>query len=337
MTGVGRREAIRLLTAGLASVSPLARAAGELEALSIPGPAPSPRSAPSRAVVAVARREGLLRGAREIDPAKLRDALGAAVARAAGEATPLDACRKLFSSRDVVGIKVNGMGGPGLSSRPEVTFQLIEWLVAAGVDASRIVVFDRTGRELKGAGYRLNDGPGVKVTGTDGDYEQRIREWGPSASRFARLLVEELTALVNLPVLKDHGLAGISLGMKNWYGVVHNPNKLHADRCRPFVPHLAAFPLIREKLRLTIVDGTIAQCHAGPGYNPGWTWPFQGYLATTDAVAADAVGWQIVEERRKAIGLGTLAADDRAPLHIAAAEELGIGVAGAPRIEVARV
>lgn len=334
MTGVDRRHAIRLLGTGLASASPLLRAA---EALAIPGPPPSPASAPSRAVVALARREGLLSGGRAIDAAKLADALGAAVARAAGESNPVDACRKLFSSRDVVGIKVNGMGGKGLSSRPEVAFQLAEWMVAAGVPASRIVVFERTERELKAAGYRLNEGSGVHVVGVDGDYEEKVREWGPAASRFARILVEEMTALVNLPVLKDHGFAGISLGMKNWYGVVHNPNKLHADLCRPFIPHLAGFPLLRDKLRLTVVDGTLAQCHAGPGYNPAWTWPFQGYLATTDAVAADAVGWRIVEERRKELGLPSLAADGRAPLHVVTAGRLGIGVSDRERIEVARV
>lgn len=331
---VDRRTALASLAAGLAAASPLARAA---EALALPGPPPGPGSGPSRAVVAVGRREGIVGPGGGLDAARLREALGAAVARAAGERTPLDACRKLFTPRDVVGIKVNGMGGRGISSRPEVVAALADWLVAAGVDVSRIVVFDRTGRELKAAGFRLNEGPGVKVVGTDGDYDSRVREWGPSASRFARLLVEDVTALINLPVLKDHGLAGISLGMKNWYGVVHNPNKLHADQCRPYVPHLAAFPLIREKLRLTVVDGTTAQCHGGPGFSPSWTWPFQGYLATTDVVAADAVGWRIVEERRKEIGLKSLAADGRAPLHIVAAERLGIGVADRERVEVAPV
>ena len=125
--------------------------------------------------------------------------------------------------------------------------------------------------------------------------------------------------------------------MKNLYGVVHNPNKLHAEGCTPFVPHLAACPLVRDKLRLTVVDGTTGQCHGGPGYAPAWSWPYQGFLASTDPVALDAVGWGVIEERRKEKGLPTLASEGREPRYIAAAAKLGLGVADEKRIDVVRV
>jgi uncharacterized protein (DUF362 family) len=268
---------------------------------------------------------------------RMTEALGAAVARAAGEATPVAAMRRLFSPRDVVGIKVNCIAGRGLSSRPEVARALASWLVQAGVPAGRIVIWDRTGRELKSAGFTPGDGPVGRVAGTDGEWEQRLREWGPSASRFSRLLAEDLTALIDLPVLKDHGLAGISLGMKNWYGVVHNPNKLHEEGCVPFVPQLSAFPLVREKLRLTVVDGTTAQFHAGPAFSPAWAVAWQGFLASTDVVAVDAAGWRVIEEQRRKRGLGSLASEGREPKYVEAAERFGIGVADARKIEVVTV
>lgn len=333
MSRVGRREALRLLAASLAAASPLGRLSSSIAAS---GPPPGLGSGPSRAVVAVARREGLLGGGGVLDRAKLRTGLGAAVARAAGEGTPIDAFRKLFRAKDVVGIKVNCLGGRGVSSRPEVAAQLAAWLMAAGVAAERIVIWDRTDRELKAAGFVLSSGS-VKVAGTNGDFEPRVREWGPSGSRFSRLLAEDLTAFIDLGVMKDHGLAGVSHGMKNLYGLVHNPNKLHEDGCNPFVPHLLAYPLVRDKLRLTVLDGTTAQCHGGPGFAPSWNWPYQGFLASTDAVAADAVAWRVIEARRKQIGLKTLAQEGREPRYIAAAAALGLGVADAARIEVAEV
>jgi uncharacterized protein (DUF362 family) len=329
--GDGRRGALRGIAATALGVSPLGRLA---EALALPGPQPAPRSAPSRAVVAVSRRDGMTLPNAGLDPEKLRQALGAVVARAAGEATPLDACRRLFRPNDVVGIKVNCIAGRGLSSRPEVAHQLASFLQASGLPAERIVIWDRSERELRDAGFTPNGGRGVRVVGIDADYDGAVREWGPSGSRFARLLIEDITALIDLPVLKDHGLAGVSLGLKNWYGAVHNPNKLHADNCQPFVPHLAAFPLIREKLRLTVVDGTIGQCHGGPGRSPRWAWPYQGFLASSDVVAVDAVGLRVLEARRKEVGLPAFSAEGREPTYIAAAAKLGLGVADPGRIEL---
>ena len=325
----GRRRTLAGLAAGAALTSPLARAAEAFR----PGPPPGPKSAPSRPVVAVARREGLVTANGAIDPKLLEAALGAAVARAAGEATSLAAMRRLFKPTDVVGIKVNCLGGRGVSTRPEVALRLAAFLQAAGVPAERIYVWDRTDRELREAGYVLSRVRGVRVFGTNEDFDWRLVEWGPSASRFDRVLTTELTALISCSVLKDHGLAGASLTMKNWYGVVHNPNKLHEDHCAPFVPHLVACPLIHDKLRLNVVDGALAQCHGGPGRAPRWAWPYGGFLASTDPVAVDAVGRQILEERRQEVGLASLAAEGREPGHIAGAARLGLGTADLGRIE----
>jgi uncharacterized protein (DUF362 family) len=218
-----------------------------------------------------------------------------------------------------------------------VALQLAAFLQAAGVPADRIYVWDRTDRELRAAGYALDRGRGVRVFGTNEDFEERLVEWGPSASRFDRVLATELTALVSCSVLKDHGLAGASLTMKNWYGVVHNPNKLHDDNCSPFIPHLVACPVIHDKLRLNVVDGAIAQCHGGPGRAPRWAWPYGGFLASTDPVAVDAVARQVLEARRKDVGLPPLAAEGREPGHLAGAAKLGLGVANLARIEQAEV
>ncbi len=329
---LGRRRLLAGLAA--AAAAPLARAAGALEPRPfMPGPQPSSKSASSRPVVAVARRPGVFVPSGALDPKLLAEGLGAAVARAAGEATPVAALRRLFKPTDLIGIKVNCLGGRGVSTRPEVPLQLAAWLQAAGVPAERIHVWDRTDGELRGAGYTLNRGRGVRVFGTNEDFDDRLVDWGPSASRFDRIMASELTALISCSVLKDHGLAGASLTMKNWYGAIHNPNKLHDENCAPYVPHLVACPSIHDRLRLNVVDGSLAQCHGGPGRAPRWAWPFGGFLASTDPVAADAVGWQVLEARRKEVGLPTLAAEGREPRHIAGAAKLGLGIADLARIE----
>ncbi len=326
-----RRKTLVAIAAGAAGATPLARAAG----LFLPGPPPGARSGPLRAVVALGRRAGLTSATGALDPRRLAEALGAAVARAAGESTPVAAMRRLFQPKDVVGIKVNCLGGRGVATRPEVALQLAAWLQAAGVAADRIYIWDRSDRELRAAGYTLST-RGVRIFGTNEAWGDLV-DWGPSASRFATALDQDLTALISCAMLKDHALAGVSLSMKNWYGVVHNPNKLHEDGCTPFVPALSAQPRIRGKLRLNVVDGSIAQCHGGPSRAPHWAWPFSGFLASTDPVAIDAVGWRLIEARRKDVGLPTLTREAREPRHIAAASGLGLGVADPARIETVEV
>jgi uncharacterized protein (DUF362 family) len=316
--------------------SRLARALGTTVG-SAAGPEPSARPASSRAVVYRARREGILaEGAPH--QAKLADALGATVARAAGEETPSGAMRRLFRPNDVVGIKLNCIAGKSLSPRPDLVHLLTRWLQEAGLPAGRILIWDRTDRELRNAGFKINRaGEGVRIFGTEKAYDWKPREWGPNASCFPRFLLEDLTALINVGVVKDHELAGVSLGLKNWFGAIHNPNKCHDNGCHPYVAHLANSPIIRDKLRLTILDGLTAQCHAGPARSPRWQWPYESVLVSTDPVAIDAVGTKVLEDRRKEVGLPSLADEKRPARCLDEAAKLGLGQADPARIHVEEV
>ena len=93
--------------------------------------------------------------------------------------------------------------------------------------------------------------------------EGEIESSGRIGSCFSRIVAEQVDALICVPVLKDHSLAGVSLGMKNYYGAIHNPNKYHDDHCDPFIVDVVSHRFIRSKWRLTVCDATRAQCHAG--------------------------------------------------------------------------
>ena len=64
----------------------------------------------------------------------------------------------------------------------------------------------------------------------------------------SKILTNLTNRTVNLPVLKDHNLAGLSGSMKNMYGVIHNPNKYHLNNCNPYVAELNALAEIKNSL-----------------------------------------------------------------------------------------
>ncbi len=238
-----------------------------------------------------------------------------------------DAWRLLFSPQDRIAIKVNAVGGPGIATRPELAGALAAELMEAGVPGRNILVWDRTSRELRLAGYQIKEqGEGPLCFGTDRlGYEPRPRVHGTIGSCFSQVMTHWATALINVPVLKDHDLAGVSLSMKNLFGLIHNPNKYHDQACAPYLVDLLEHPEVRPKLRLVVCDATRAQCHGGPSYSARWVWPFSGLLVSADPVALDRIGESIISAKRQELGLASLKEENRPPVHISLAGERGLG------------
>jgi uncharacterized protein (DUF362 family) len=200
---------------------------------------------------------------------------------------------------------------------------ICERLQETGVKAREIVVWDRDSSELERAGFHLAmGGEGVQCYGTDRvGYEEDLAAWGSVGSRLSKILTQRSDVLINLPVLKDHDGAGVTIGLKNMYGVIHNPNKYHPDGCNPYVADLNMLPEIRGRMRLTICDATTAIYEGGPGYKPEHCWRANSLLVSTDPVALDQTGWQMIERKRAEKGLKRLEAEKRAPHYIATAAD----------------
>lgn len=289
--------------------------------------------------VVVVRDEKCLKPGGGLDADAVRRMLDRAVARLIGKEKPLEAWKGLFTPADRVAVKVNTLGQP---THPVVASAVAECLRAAGVPAGNIIIWDRSVAELRGGGYKIRSAAdGVRCLGTDSfrgpdtrvGYESQVATSGSIGSRFSVIVSRFATALINVPVLKDHSIAGLSGGLKNFFGAIHNPNKYHDNNCEPYVADLVAHRFIRPKWQLTICDGTRAQYHGGPARHPGYTWPLAGLIVSDDFVAADAVAADLIDAERKANGLPTLAEAGRPVRHIATAGSRGLGQADLRRIE----
>ncbi len=243
----------------------------------------------------------------------------------------------LFNPDDRVGIKINTIGGRAISTRPEVALSLAGWLAKSRLQEKNLFIWDRTTRELRGAGYAPAAGrSGVRVFGTDADgvgYGTDLVAHLGVGSLFSKIQTEFATASISLAILKDHGLAGVTAGMKNYFGAIHNPNKYHDTHCDPFVAEVFDTPPVKSRHRLTILDALVVQFHKGPSYHARWAGKFGGFVFSLDPVAADRVGWTIIERLRASAGLPALQDEGRAPGYLATAEKMGLGRADPASIE----
>lgn len=249
-----------------------------------------------------------------------------------------DGLAALFSRKDRVGIKISTIGGPMISTRPGLSLALARLLSGNVVAEKNILVWDRTNREMREAGYRLSDSPsGLRVFATDtagAGYDTELVSHRNVGSLFSTIQTNFVTASISLAILKDHGLAGITAGMKNYFGAIHNPNKYHDDHCDPYIAELFDTPLVKPKHRLSILDALLVQFHRGPSYHPRWAEPCGRLIFSRDPVAADAVGWRLVEKLRSDRGLPSLREEGREPTYLKTAEALGLGRSGMEEIQV---
>jgi len=291
--------------------------------------------AASRVVIIKAENLWAANGA--ADPAVVSRMYARGFALLTGERDDAGAVASLFGPGDRLGIKVNTIGGKAISTGPDVALPLAQWLSRNGLQEKNVFVWDRTTRELSEAGYRTTAARGgIKVFGTDAagvGYESELVSHLGVGSLFSKVQTEFATASISLAILKDHGLAGVTAGMKNYFGAIHNPNKYHDFRCDPFVAEVFDTPPVKSKHRLSVLDALVVQFHKGPAYHARWAAKFGGLVFSLDPVAADSVGWTIIERLRAAAGLPTLADEGRSPAYLATAAKMGLGRADPAAIE----
>jgi uncharacterized protein (DUF362 family) len=273
--------------------------------------------------VVIAQDSGLRENGSSPDSSRLLNMLDRSLQALYGADSPEGAWKRVVRPGEVVGLKVNCLAGRGISTSVVLTEAICERLREVGIPSKNIVIWDRLNSDLESARFRVDSRPDhVRCIGNDvAGYEDELSIHGSVGSRVSKTLTQVCDAIINLPVLKDHGIAGVTMALKNLLGAVHNPNKFHLNAGDPYIADVNMLPPMRQKIRLTICDATTAQYEGGPSYMPQWTWAHNGLLVSRDPVALDYVGWQIIEKKRVEKGMKSLQALGRAPSYIATAAD----------------
>lgn len=275
----------------------------------------------AKSKVVVARDVALHAAGPQPDEKRVQDLLDRAIASYTGRDEPVAAWRRIVPVGKVIGLKINTMGGKPIATHLALVLAVAERLQQAGVKPGEILVWEARTQELEHAGYTINTDPSrIRCYGTDRvGYEEAPAAFGSTSNvNLSKILTRECDMVINLPVLKDHGLVGVTFSMKNMYGAVQRPSELHAGGCNPGVANLNCIPVVRQKVRFTIGDATSSLYDGGAKFHPEFLWQPNAIIVGADRVAVDYTGWQIMERKRAEMKMPTLQAAGRYPSYIAA-------------------
>ena len=294
-----------------------------------------------------------------VDTPKVHPLLAAGIQTLTGKTDEVSAWRSIFTSNDVVGIKISTLAAPLHVTHREVVDAIAEGLASAGVAPTNIIVWDRDPRKMRDGDWKPGETRNYRVVSVIGDtgwdahasYEVKIVGkliWGDlefgaeetlaTLSHLPNLLTHTFTKLINVPVLMDHdpcGLAGCLYNVS--IAAVDNTRRfeqfgMHGD---PMIPEIyTSFPQIRQNLVLNVMDALIGSYAGGPAFKPQYSWPYGGLYFSLDPVAVDAVCLDLLETKRKESHVPAIGANAN---HIFTAGKAGLGQSDRANIHLIEV
>jgi uncharacterized protein (DUF362 family) len=338
-----RRGFLRLAAATPPALSPAAQTAAPSKPDAPKGPPPVPAYKvitkfkptgnfgmpgpyPAR-VAAIHHARSVDEQTERVDAAAVRDMLRTGITSLTGDRDARDAWARFFTPEDVVGIKINASGAPGICSTPEVVWEIARNLTAVGVKPDNIWIHERNKNQVDTVPYASGLPAGAHVITADAfmGYDPftyvEVNFFGEDDTRsnMVRLVTDRLTKIINVPNMKDHSASGVTGCLKNIaYGEFHNVARSHeyADtHTLSFIGVLAAVEPLRSRTVLHIMDGLRGVWHAGP-FSPDRRYRFypKQIMFGTDPVAMDRLLLDVIDGKRRAEG--AISVWDRSPKYM---------------------
>jgi uncharacterized protein (DUF362 family) len=271
-----------------------------------------------------------------------KEMLRRALQELTGKADLVEAARVFVHPQDKVCVKVNGIALQNMATNKELVLPFLEAMIAAGVAPANITVLEQYPGFMNGTRITAKGVPaGVSVVwhvNNDATMDWRDIPGTQRHTKFVRPLTEA-TALINFALIKDHAICGYTGALKNMtHGCSVNPQDFHDHHASPQIAILAAQDILRTRLRLNVIDGFKLMAHGGPLYKqPQYVVPHEAVYVSTDPVALDAIGADLVEKARAGFHLKSLADEGRPPAYIRAAADLGVGIADPAKITLREI
>ena len=255
-----------------------------------------------------------------------------------GEKKLHKAWRKFVKPGEKIGLKVNPVAGKLLTTSHAVVKAVVQQLEESGISRSDIVIWDRREMQLQETGFNEENYPGISIRGTeqqdkeggffdkdgilygeknidkdwfywadlDGEYDEYTMPYmvnGGKESYFTKIVTQEVDKIINIPILKNAGTT-VTCCMKNLaYGSISNTGRLHKQLWSETTAQVCAFPPLRDKVVLNIVDGLKGCFDGGPAANPQFITNYKTIMLGSDPVAVDRIAYDIVLKKRMEEGV----------------------------------
>jgi uncharacterized protein (DUF362 family) len=215
------------------------------------------------------------------------------------------------------------------NTNPLLVKRVVEHCVQAG--ARQVYVFDNTCDKWdrcyanSGIEQAVKDAGGTLVPGNTESYYQEVDIPGGKQLKKAKVheLVLESDVFINMPVLKSHGSAKLTISMKNLMGVVWDRMYWHRNDLQQCIADYATFA---KKPTLNVVDAYRVMLKNGPrGVSEADVSLMKSLIVSPDMVAADAAATKLFGN-----------SVDDIP-YIGIAESMGIGTAALDTLKINRV
>ena len=306
----------------------------------------------------------------DADRAVAKEMMARGITALTGDARPQDAWARFVTPQDVVGIKVNCSGAPKICSSPAIVAGIAENLIAVGVPAKQIYVYERFDNQLQSVGYQKVLPAGVNVVAAESS-RGSVLGYDPKTyvetsffgeedtrSNLVRLVADTLTKIINVPVTKEHQAAGVTGCLKNIaYGHFSNVDRSHRfeqTNTYSFIGTLAATEPVKSRVVLSVMDGLHGVWQAGPfSENPEFRFYPKQIWFGTDPITMDHKLIELIEAKRKAEGAVSIFERSRdhlgnnrdknknryirEPGHVEFASKLGLGVFDLAKIKVKEI
>ncbi len=188
---------------------------------------------------------------------------------------------------DIIGINLDSGGAGVLSTTGPLAGVIVKSLVESGWPPQHLVV--------RGAPAGLAEGLGVRTPRFGWSESIRLGEAQDQVSSF----VQQVSAIINVPLLMDDNLLGLSCSLKNaTYALLKHPGRYHYNGGVPQLADLYQLADVRGKIRLNIVNGLCSVYTGGPLVEPSSVDPTGVLLMGSDAVAVDAVALEVLNAIR---------------------------------------
>jgi uncharacterized protein (DUF362 family) len=206
--------------------------------------------------------------------------------------------------------------------------QIIKHCFNAG--AKDVYVFDHTCDDWKrsysdsGIESAVKDAGGKIVSGASEGYYHDVEVKAGSTLKNAKVheLILNSDIFINVPILKHHGSAGITIGMKNLMGIVWDRGFWHQNGLHQCIADFASY----RKPTLTIVDAYNVMKRNGPrGVSKEDVITMKSLLISRDIVAIDAAAAKLFGTEPEKVD------------HIRIANEMKLGVMDLNKLSINRI